>query len=412
MPSLYRTGGCHSVNIHCSIGVKSLFVNQRNVQPLSVSPCRRFRRWLTNSAVMQQKEISIGWAMTRPDVSAALDRVLASIRSLSDKSKTWLDARSNYFPPFSLPFGRKVLPLHRSNNGGYIHSVGHRLIVQQYCRAFFMPSLYRYRRLPFRKYTIARWVKSLLFDQRDVQPLSVSPRRRFRQRSNNSAIMQKQEISIGWAMPRPDVTAALDRVLANIRSLSDKSSRWLDARSNYFPPFSLPFGRKVLPLPMLNRQWLYPLRWTSVNCPAILQGFFYALIISYRRLPSRKYTIAQRVKSLFVKQRDVQPLSVSPCRRFRRCLTNSAIMRQKEISIGWAMTQPNAAAALDRVLANIRSLSDKSKTWLDARNETFTALCGTEGDTFTRRDVVRAHLYLIGVFVIMCVANWLEGGAS
>ncbi|MBQ7869871.1 MAG: hypothetical protein IJ355_06065 [Prevotella sp.] len=32
----------------------------------------------------------------------------------------------------------------------------------------------------------------------------------------------------------------------------------------------------------------YSLRWTSVNCPAILQGFFYALIISYRRLPFRK----------------------------------------------------------------------------------------------------------------------------
>jgi hypothetical protein len=85
-------------------------------------------------------------------------------------------------------------------------------------------------------------------------------------------------------------------------------------------------------------------------------------------------------------------------------------MQKHEISIGWAMTQPDVSAALDRVLANIRSLSDKSKTWLDARSETFTALCGTEGDAFTRRDVVRAHLYLIGVFAIMCVAGWLEGG--
>ncbi len=241
---------------------------------------------------------------------------------------------------------------------------------------------------------------------------SVSPRRRFRQWFTDVAIMRQKEISIGWAMTQPDAAAALDRVLANIRSLSDKSKQWLDARSNYFPPFSLPFGRKVLPLPMVNRQWLYPLRWTSVNCPAILQGFFYALIISYRRLPSRKYTIAQRVKSLFVNQRDVQPLSVSPCRRFRQWLTNSAIMRQKEISIGWAMTQPDVAAALDRVLANIRSLSDKSKQWLDTKSETFTSLCATEaGEEFTRRDAVRAHLYLIGVFIIMCVAGWLEGGA-
>jgi hypothetical protein len=87
-------------------------------------------------------------------------------------------------------------------------------------------------------------------------------------------------------------------------------------------------------------------------------------------------------------------------------------MQKQEISIGWAMTQPDVSVALDRVLANIRSLSDKSKTWLDAKSETFTALCGTEGDTFTRRDVVRAHLYLVALFAIACVAGWLEGGAS
>ena len=76
------------------------------------------------------------------------------------------------------------------------------------------------------------------------------------------------------------------------------------------------------------------------------------------------------------------------------------------------MTQPDVSAALDRVLANIRSLSDKSKTWLDAKSETFTALCGTEGEEFTRRDVLKAHLCLAGLFVIMCVASWLEGGAA
>ena len=86
-------------------------------------------------------------------------------------------------------------------------------------------------------------------------------------------------------------------------------------------------------------------------------------------------------------------------------------MQRQQISIGWAMTQSDVSAALDRVLANIRSLSDKSRTWLDARSETFTALCGTEGDTFTRRDVVRAHFYLMALFAIACVAGWLEGGA-
>ena len=76
------------------------------------------------------------------------------------------------------------------------------------------------------------------------------------------------------------------------------------------------------------------------------------------------------------------------------------------------MTQPDVCAALSRVMANIRSLSKQTRNWLDGRSETFTALCGTEGDTFTRRDVVRAHLYLVAMFLMMCVAGWLEGGAS
>ncbi len=86
-------------------------------------------------------------------------------------------------------------------------------------------------------------------------------------------------------------------------------------------------------------------------------------------------------------------------------------MQQKEISIGWAMTQPDVCAALSRVMANIRSLSKQTRNWLDGRSETFTALCGTEGEDFTRRDVLKAHLCLAGLFVIMCVASWLEGGA-
>ena len=75
------------------------------------------------------------------------------------------------------------------------------------------------------------------------------------------------------------------------------------------------------------------------------------------------------------------------------------------------MTQLDAASALDRVLANIRSLSKQTRNWLDGRSETFTALCGTEGEEFTRRDVLKAHFCLAGLFVIMCVASWLEGGA-
>lgn len=77
------------------------------------------------------------------------------------------------------------------------------------------------------------------------------------------------------------------------------------------------------------------------------------------------------------------------------------------------MKQPDVSAALDRVLANLRSLDRSAKTWLDAKSETMTRLCATErGEEFTRRDVVKAHLYIGAVFVIMCVAGWLEGGAA
>lgn len=79
-------------------------------------------------------------------------------------------------------------------------------------------------------------------------------------------------------------------------------------------------------------------------------------------------------------------------------------MKANELSIGWAMKQKDPVAALQRVINNIR-------TWADRPSETFTALCGTEGDRFTHGDVVRAHLYLVFVFAMMCVAGWLEGGA-
>lgn len=92
MPSLYRIGGCHSVNIHCSIGVKSLFVKQRDVQPLSVSPCRRFRRCLTNSAVMQQTIIFESHAQERRSID-----VLATIRRSVKSLNKWLDGKSEFY---------------------------------------------------------------------------------------------------------------------------------------------------------------------------------------------------------------------------------------------------------------------------------------------------------------------------
>ena len=51
--------------------------------------------------------------------------------------------------------------------------------------------------------------------------------------------------------------------------------------------------------------------------------------------------------------------------------------------------------------------------WLDGKSEFFTRFCSTdEGETFTRCDVLNAHLFAAFVLFVMCVAGWLEGGAQ
>lgn len=74
---------------------------------------------------------------------------------------------------------------------------------------------------------------------------------------------------------------------------------------------------------------------------------------------------------------------------------------QQAIQIG--QVQPSVLSSVEGIVKNL-------KVWLSAKSETFTALCGTEGDVFTHGDVVKAQLYLLGVLVLMCVAGWLEGG--
>ena len=64
------------------------------------------------------------------------------------------------------------------------------------------------------------------------------------------------------------------------------------------------------------------------------------------------------------------------------------------------------------MLSRVESTVKNWKAWWQARSETFTALCGTEGDVFTHGDVVKAHALLVVLFLILCVAGWLEGGAA
>ena len=63
---------------------------------------------------------------------------------------------------------------------------------------------------------------------------------------------------------------------------------------------------------------------------------------------------------------------------------------------------------LPQAEAAVKSL----KAWLSAKSETFTALCGTEGDVFTHGDVVKVHLGVLLFILILGVAGWLEGGAA
>ena len=81
------------------------------------------------------------------------------------------------------------------------------------------------------------------------------------------------------------------------------------------------------------------------------------------------------------------------------------------------MTQPNRLEAVKQVLENLRTYSSlyraQANEWLDGTSKTFTQLCATdEGETFTRRQVIKAHAYMAGMFLMILVAGWLEGGAA
>lgn len=47
------------------------------------------------------------------------------------------------------------------------------------------------------------------------------------------------------------------------------------------------------------------------------------------------------------------------------------------------------------------------QAWAAKRSETFTALCGSEGDVFTHGDVVKAHLALAAVLILIGIGGGL-----
>lgn len=51
----------------------------------------------------------------------------------------------------------------------------------------------------------------------------------------------------------------------------------------------------------------------------------------------------------------------------------------------------------------------KLESWLMAKSETFSMLCG---ETFTHGEVIVAHLAVAGLFLACGLAEWLEGGGA
>ena len=71
---------------------------------------------------------------------------------------------------------------------------------------------------------------------------------------------------------------------------------------------------------------------------------------------------------------------------------------QQTINVG--QVQPSILSRVERTVKNL-------KAWWNARSETFTALCGTEGDVFTHGDVVKAHLSLAAVLILIGIGGAL-----
>ena len=71
---------------------------------------------------------------------------------------------------------------------------------------------------------------------------------------------------------------------------------------------------------------------------------------------------------------------------------------QQTINVG--QVQPSVLSIVGRIVKNL-------KAWWNARSETFTALCGTEGDVFTHGDVVKAHLSLAAVLILIGIGGAL-----
>jgi hypothetical protein len=60
-----------------------------------------------------------------------------------------------------------------------------------------------------------------------------------------------------------------------------------------------------------------------------------------------------------------------------------------------------------RALRIVSPWQEAWQAWAAKRSETFTGLCGSEGDVFTHGDVVKAHLALAAVLILIGIGGAL-----
>jgi len=84
------------------------------------------------------------------------------------------------------------------------------------------------------------------------------------------------------------------------------------------------------------------------------------------------------------------------------------IRMNQTIQMGQAV-RPSVLSSAERTVKNWREeLSRNLVTWLETRNEWFSAFTG---ETVTNKHVALAHLYMVALTGALLVAGWLEGGA-
>ena len=87
---------------------------------------------------------------------------------------------------------------------------------------------------------------------------------------------------------------------------------------------------------------------------------------------------------------------VAPARKTVQVMNRAAARTRRAVISSWVSRNVMAGEVTARL-----------KVWMAARSETFTALCGSEGDVFTHGDVVKGHLCLAAVIILIGIGGAL-----